>query len=290
MTVTKACRLYIGLTQQELADRAGIHTHLVCDIEKAPPASSGSGYKLVADYLGLSYDTVLRDDFATIPESFFNRWPAPEYTPTPTEAHKRIGREGEEFILQQEQERVAARYPTLVKLIMPLFKMSGKFGYDILSFDDAARPICIEVKTSIHYSVANRLSLTAKELRVAQNCTAAGENYVLCSLTSWGKPSQRRRDIPFAQLMSNYEMEHTGVRFRKKSRETVCVSGITYNRKRKGLNQAQLAALIGTQQGAICLYESGKRTPSLNVLLRLSAVLDVTIDELIRTYEVGQDE
>lgn len=39
-----------------------------------------------------------------------------------------------------------------------------------------------------------------------------------------------------------------------------------------------------------CLYESGKRTPSLQVLRRLSAVLDVAIDDLVQTYEVAEDE
>ena len=56
------------------------------------------------------------------------------------------------------------------------------------------------------------------------------------------------------------------------------------------MNQTQLAALIGTRQCAICLYESGKRTPSLQVLRRLSAVLDVAIDDLVQTYEVAEDE
>ena len=77
---------------------------------------------------------------------------------------------------------------------------------------------------------------------------------------------------------------------RKPRRANGNVSGIAYHRKRKGLNQTQLAALIGTRQCAICLYESGKRTPSLQVLRRLSAVLDVAIDDLVQTYEVAEDE
>ena len=84
---------------------------------------------------------------------------------------------------------------------------------------------------------------------------------------------------------------YMGVRFRRKPRcAKGSVSGIAYHRKRKGLNQTQLAALIGTRQCAICLYESGKRTPSLQVLRRLSAVLDVAIDDLVQTYEVAEDE
>lgn len=60
MTVTKACRLYAGLTQQELGDAVGVHAYLIKDIEKVPPAPSGSAYKLVADYLGLPCDVVCR--------------------------------------------------------------------------------------------------------------------------------------------------------------------------------------------------------------------------------------
>lgn len=148
--------------------------------------------------------------------------------------------------------------------------MDGKAGYDILSFDNNARPVCLEVKTSIHPVPANGLHLTAKELRVAQGCLDARENYVLCSLTNWGKANQRRQDIPFRELMTEYETECTGVRFRKKSYAAQgCISGIAYHRKRKGLNQTQLAELTGMQQGNICLYEHGRRTPSLQVLKRL---------------------
>ena len=91
--------------------------------------------------------------------------------------------------------------------------------------------------------------------------------------------------------MTEYETECTGVRFRKKSYAARgCISGIAYHRKRKGLNQTQLAELTGMQQGNICLYERGRRTPSLQVLKRLSAALDATIDELVQMYEVGTDE
>ena len=285
-----ALRPYTGLTQQALSDAVGIHQGLVRDIEKAPPAPNGTAYKLAADYLGLPYDAVLRDNFAAIPNSFFNRWPQPKYTAVPVETHKRIGREGEEFVLRQEQERIRNRWPTLAKLVFPHFKMDGKAGYNILSFDNDARPVCLEVKTSIHPVPANGLHLTAKELRVAQGCLDAGESYVLCSLTNC-KANQRRQDIPFWDLMTEYETECTGVRFHKKSYAAQgCISGIAYHRKRKGLNQMQLAELTGMQQGNICLYERGRRTPSLQVLRRLSTALDATIDELVQMYEVSADE
>lgn len=94
MNIIKACRLYADLTQQTLAERVGIHYHLICNMEKAPPAPCGTACKLVADDLGLPYEAVLREAFTTIPDSFFDRWPQPEYKPAPTEAHKRIGGDG----------------------------------------------------------------------------------------------------------------------------------------------------------------------------------------------------
>ena len=169
MTVTKACRLYAGLTQQELGDAVGVHAYLIRDIEKVPPAPSGSAYKLVADYLGLPCDVVLQDDFTAIPAGFFARWPQPAYAPEPLEDHKRIGREGEEFILSQERERVGAKWPALAQLIMPFFKLHGKFGCDILSFDDRARSVFLEVKTSIHSSPNIRRG-TAREFGDHRDC------------------------------------------------------------------------------------------------------------------------
>ena len=84
---------------------------------------------------------------------------------------------------------------------------------------------------------------------MAQDCMAAGENYILCALTNWGKSQQRRRDIPFEKLAAEYDMQHMGVRFRRKPRcANGGISGIAYHRKRKGLNQTQPAALIGTPQ------------------------------------------
>lgn len=102
MTITKACRPYTGLRQKDLADRAGVTVAVMA-----------------------------ADDFTSLPADFFHRWPEPDYGSAPTERHKRIGREGEEYIFAQKKERVNAQYPTLSRLVMPFFKMRGKYGAGI---------------------------------------------------------------------------------------------------------------------------------------------------------------
>jgi transcriptional regulator with XRE-family HTH domain len=52
-----------------------------------------------------------------------------------------------------------------------------------------------------------------------------------------------------------------------------------------GLNQKELALRLGLSQGAIAQLESGRRSPSLDVLVRLSEVLGVTADYLLTGRE-----
>lgn len=51
-------------------------------------------------------------------------------------------------------------------------------------------------------------------------------------------------------------------------------------RKRKGLNQEELAAEMGVRKSAISNYETGYSTPPLHMLLRLADFFSVTVDEL----------
>jgi transcriptional regulator with XRE-family HTH domain len=52
-------------------------------------------------------------------------------------------------------------------------------------------------------------------------------------------------------------------------------------RKRKGLSQLQLAKASGATRGSIALLESGQSNPTLDVLLKISQGLNVSVDELI---------
>ena len=51
-----------------------------------------------------------------------------------------------------------------------------------------------------------------------------------------------------------------------------------------------LADLSGVSESAIGMYETGKRKPSFEVLLRLSEALGCTVDELVREKEKNQSE
>lgn len=52
-------------------------------------------------------------------------------------------------------------------------------------------------------------------------------------------------------------------------------------RKRAGLSQARLAALIGIEVSALSRYERGAVTPSIEMASRIAKALDISIDELI---------
>ena len=53
-------------------------------------------------------------------------------------------------------------------------------------------------------------------------------------------------------------------------------------REKKGLNQQQLADELGLQRNTISRYETGKREPDQETLLRLSDFFGVSVDYLLR--------
>ena len=56
-------------------------------------------------------------------------------------------------------------------------------------------------------------------------------------------------------------------------------------RKNAGLNQAQVARLLHTSTSAQGMYEQGRRTPSLELLVAISQLYDVSLDYLITGAE-----
>ena len=48
-----------------------------------------------------------------------------------------------------------------------------------------------------------------------------------------------------------------------------------------GYTQSELAIRIGTTQERVCMWERGKIKPSINMLIKLAAVLGVTVNDLI---------
>ena len=62
---------------------------------------------------------------------------------------------------------------------------------------------------------------------------------------------------------------------------------LAYYRQKKGLSQRELAERIGVTPGAIGMYETAKCNPSLEVLFRMAAALDVSVSDLTRDVSKG---
>ena len=56
---------------------------------------------------------------------------------------------------------------------------------------------------------------------------------------------------------------------------------LTKLRKEKQLYQKELAEVVGVSDGAIGMYETGKRTPDKDILAKLATYFDVSIDYLL---------
>jgi len=52
-------------------------------------------------------------------------------------------------------------------------------------------------------------------------------------------------------------------------------------RKEKGLTQAELAKLLSIGESTVSFYESGKRQPDYETLIRLAEVFNVSVDYLL---------
>ena len=61
--------------------------------------------------------------------------------------------------------------------------------------------------------------------------------------------------------------------------------GLREIRKKRGFSQLKVAMDLSISREALSYYESGKRSPDLKMLLRLSEYFDVSIDYLITGKE-----
>ena len=64
--------------------------------------------------------------------------------------------------------------------------------------------------------------------------------------------------------------------------------GLREIRRKKGYNQLKVAMDLNISREALCLYETGKRSPDVEMLLRLSEYFDVSIDYLITGKEFSE--
>lgn len=285
MHVLTTIRSYLELSQTALAKRAGVTQPDLSEMETLAPYGKIGKYQRLSDCLGIPVEAIAKNDYTSIPLSFFDAHPAPAYTPEPTTPDLLLGRQGEEFILRREQARLAESQPALAKLVLPHFKMKCPSpGYDILSFDDAGHPIYLEVKTSLLDSGCFRF--TNHELDAARKLTAAGERYVVCYISRWGEPNQQVREYLFPDLSLTHQIEPRYYMCKpipKKKRRLI--TGLAYFRKKQGLRQADVSEALGVHACEWSMYETGQRTPSIQVYIRASELLGATVDQLLERYE-----
>ena len=64
--------------------------------------------------------------------------------------------------------------------------------------------------------------------------------------------------------------------------------GLREIRRKKGYNQLKVAMDLNISREAISLYETGKRSPDVDMLLRFSEYFEVSIDYLITGKEFSK--
>ncbi len=60
-------------------------------------------------------------------------------------------------------------------------------------------------------------------------------------------------------------------------------SNLRHYRFRKKMRQQDVASQLHIERQTYSNYENGKRTPSLETLIRISDLLDVTLDDLLNS-------
>ncbi len=285
MHVITVLREYLNMTQQELAKRANITSCDLSEIENMEPFGHIMKYERLSKALGVDVDLLVRDIPAAVPASFFEQYSPVLYQ----KDNGSMGRAGEEEVLRLEKERLDSRFETLSKLVVLQFKMpnSGK-GYDILSFDDNGRPIFIEVKTTAN-GAEQDFRLTAKEFDVAQKLTKKGEQYFIYRWTGWGTTEQTLHKISFQEMVDGARMAPIGYSCSMKDRITE-ICGVAYYRRLKGMTLEEMSQLLGIGQPHLSRYERGGRRIPVKMYLQMSDLLEVPIDNLLKTYHVSELE
>lgn len=291
MHILTVVRTYLGMAQAELAAATSLMQADISEIERHPPQGYIQKFIRLSEFLGIPVDALVKNDFRGITMDFFTKHPIThEYKPMPTQPDLRLGRMGEDHIYQRERQRLEAQYPALSKLVLPFYKMKKDFpGYDILSFDENGHPYYLEVKTSLQNS--NSFSLTSHEFKTAKKFTSAQETYVLCYISAWGTPNQRIVDIPFSEMEREYHIAPSRYTctLQSKSKPTT-ITGIAYYRQLRELRQAEAAEKVGITQHKWSLYETGDRLPPVGVYLKMSELLEASIDDLMARYPTANKQ
>lgn len=60
---------------------------------------------------------------------------------------------------------------------------------------------------------------------------------------------------------------------------------IQFFRRNAGMNQRQLAKRLGVSSSTVSMYEQGRRTPDISILVAMAHIFDVSLDYLITGAE-----
>ena len=286
MNVIRTLRTYMGMTQAELAKEVGITASDLSEMETKKPYGYPKKYQRLSEGIGVPMEALLKNKFTAIPESFFEGRREPEYKSMPTKQELVVAREGEEYILKRERERLVQRWPALSKLVLPFFKMKGEYpGFDILSFDDFGEPILLEVKTSQKEN--NTFHISQHELERATQYEEKGERYFVVYIGGWGTERQYVNDISYERLRADYSISPFTYCCRPISKrgEKMFVYGLEKFRKQCGMTQAEAADVLGVRQHELSMYENGQRVPNVEFYMEASNLFDATVDELMAEYD-----
>ena len=287
MHMLKIVRAYLNLTQPELAKMAGITQTQLSFIENRKPYGELDKFHRVSKALGLPLEAIVKNDPRKIPLSFFDEHPEPEYKPVPKTGEAMLGRQGEELIFQQEKDKLEKINPVLAKLAIPFFKKECRaVGYDILSFDEMGKPVCLEVKTSTLNGIGFKVSVN--EMETAKRFEKQGISYAFVQIWNWGTPEQTIRYLNYPEMKETHIFESFSYFCRPKPKgKEGLITGLEYFRRLRGLRQAEIAAELGILQHKWSQYENGHHEPSVEMYLKIGVVLDATLDELVSEYDVA---
>ncbi len=66
------------------------------------------------------------------------------------------------------------------------------------------------------------------------------------------------------------------------------MKGLVLIRKKNNYNQLKVAMDLNISRESLSCYENGKRSPDIDMLRRLSAYFNVSIDYLVNGHEFGE--
>ena len=283
MHVVTILRHYLGLSQTELAEKSGVGYVDVNEIENKPNSGLIEKYRKLAQYLRVPVHTIVMNDVLSVPETFFQQRCEAKYTSPPKTKNGRLGRLGEEYVFQKEQERLEQTNPVLARLVVPKYKIRGSRGYDIVSFKEDGTPFYIEVKTG---EVGNNSpQLTGCEFETANKLTNLGYEYWIYHCSEWDMENPKYEKHLFRTLCEEKRIE--AVRYICDFRHNKEMeNGILHFRKRMGISQIEAANMLEIPASCLCKYETGENQCPVTAYEKMSNLYQVTIDELLGEYPV----